>query len=71
MSTVLRKLLEQPHGHVAAKGYLDFMNYCVPGLMTEDAVVKRIASSFSSTVNTAEGLAAIRAGFAAARRKPS
>jgi hypothetical protein len=69
MSTVMRKLAAQPHGTVALKGYLDFLNYCVPGLMSEDAVVKRIASTFSSTVNTAEGLAAIRAGFDAARRK--
>jgi hypothetical protein len=42
MSAALRTLGRQPHGHISLKAFLDHLNYCEPGLMSEDAVAERI-----------------------------
>ncbi len=68
MSTPLRKLQNRPHGNIASRAFLDFRNFAIPGVMLPADIERRLASTFSSTVEHAEGLAAIREGFDAARR---
>jgi hypothetical protein len=68
MSTALRTLGAQPNSGIALKAYLDFCNYAVPGLMTEDQIAARIMKSMQTTgLKHRDMREAISKGFAAAR----
>jgi hypothetical protein len=67
MSAVLARLLREPNGGLAAKGFTDFLNYGATNLMTEEAIVKRAASTRNRSVSEADAIAAIRKGIAAAK----
>ncbi len=72
MTSALRRLADQPNGPLAAKGYCDFKSYCVPALMSEDDIIKRIvASTRGSRIPETEAIAAVRKGIEAAKRKPT
>ncbi len=66
-NTALRRLARQPNAGIALKGYVDFMNYVVPGLMTEREVIARILKATS--IAETKALAAAMQGIAAARRR--
>jgi hypothetical protein len=72
MSAALRRLAHQPNSDLAARAYCDFVNLAQTGpVSTEEIETRLMRSTINSTISEIEALAAIRAGFAAARRTPS
>jgi hypothetical protein len=72
MSATLRRLAHQPHSGLAARALCDFVNLARTGLVSAEEIETRLMrSALNSTITEAEAIAAIRAGFAAARRKSS
>ncbi|MGO9462121.1 MAG: hypothetical protein ACLP1W_18720 [Rhodomicrobium sp.] len=69
MNGTLRKIQDDPLPDLALRSFLGFKNYVVPGLMTAEALERRLVAS-NPTIAAADAIAAIRRGFAAAERKP-
>jgi hypothetical protein len=72
MSSALRRLAHQPNSGLAAQAFCDFVNLAQTGLVSAEQIETRLMrSTLNSTISEIEAIAAIRRGFAAARRKPS
>jgi hypothetical protein len=69
MNAALRKLANQPHGHIAGRAFCAYRSFVLTGLQSEADLEKRLASILSSTIDPAEAQTAIRQGFQAAKRR--
>jgi hypothetical protein len=65
MSTVLRRLVREPNGSLAAQAFIAAQNFIRTGLATEDEIRARLIKTSALTSQDAEE--AIERGFAAAR----